>query len=910
MLVRNGSFWVMAVSAAFLAHGAAFADTLMLSGRNGSGSVLEDVTVLQRYPDGTIEVEVNGIQQTFTRDRYTVLTANDLLVLRDGRHFEGRVIDRTEFAVVFEAGGQRQEFPVAQVQQLVQLTDTQPGVATGPTPVDQSAPFLLRAEEEIRRGQFAAAGATLLDAAKAGADRTTNLPVLLGGLLEGTTTRAKELTGAGREEEAVRLVQDTRKVLDDPALATAAGAALVELNKKNLSSLEARAYVSFAQRILQSENAPMYNNALATLQLAEGIEPSVDSALLSAEVLSRLGRPADALPFLTRALPDVEAAPAGEDGSTLRQRFYRAQDRYLRSAEQIGQPGTVVLAPPATPTPEPAFVPVAAPPEIIVVATPTPAPPPPTGAEAVVDTYLKRPYAIAEEWSLKNTGLPAWALLAAIVGGWLVFFTLPNLAIRQMIKRGSYVAAQWQNWVKWGGLAAFLLAMLALLFDKLNLKWPGSKGKAKDKVLDHNIDNLPVYEIEDYINRLIRQLETAATSGQGISSGLSMGIAEKDLMQRLVRALVTLGIKRRASDIHIEPEIDGANVRMRLDGVMYDMVSAPRSISNALISAIKVMANLDIAQKRLAQDGKIAMWVDNSDVDIRVNTAPGSVAERVTMRLLDSRSIQVDSSRLGLEGRNVESFETLIRRPAGVIFLTGPTGSGKTTTLYVALNTLNTGEKNIITIEDPIEYQLKGISQMQVNDNAGFSFAMGLRSILRSDPDIIMVGEIRDKETADIAIDAASTGHLVFTTLHTIDAPTVMTRLLDLGVEPRRAASSMLAAIAQRLIRVSCPKCRKPYTPAPALIQQLGMLPQDLEKTTFIHGEGCDACVRTGFQGRMGLYEFFVPDEKLREMMESGTSINVIRENAKRRGMRTLREEGIARVMQGITTVEEVLRCT
>jgi type II secretory ATPase GspE/PulE/Tfp pilus assembly ATPase PilB-like protein len=270
----------------------------------------------------------------------------------------------------------------------------------------------------------------------------------------------------------------------------------------------------------------------------------------------------------------------------------------------------------------------------------------------------------------------------------------------------------------------------------------------------------------------------------------------------------------------------------------------------------------------------------------------------------------VDSNRLGLEGAQLDLFETLIRRPSGVIYLTGPTGSGKTTTLYVALNTLNTGEKNIITIEDPIEYQLKGISQMQVNDSAGFSFAKGLRSILRSDPDIIMVGEIRDKETADIAIDAASTGHLVFTTVHTIDAPTVLTRLLDLGVEPRRAASSMLAAIAQRLIRVNCPACKKPYTPAPALLDQLGLIASDREDITFMKGTGCEACQQTGFQGRLGLFEVLAPDEALREMMESGSPINAIRDMARRKGMRTLREEGIERIRQGLTTVEEVLRCT
>ncbi|MCX7719496.1 MAG: GspE/PulE family protein, partial [Candidatus Sumerlaeaceae bacterium] len=314
-------------------------------------------------------------------------------------------------------------------------------------------------------------------------------------------------------------------------------------------------------------------------------------------------------------------------------------------------------------------------------------------------------------------------------------------------------------------------------------------------------------------------------------------------------------------------------------------------------------------ERRAPQDVKINLFIDKQDLDLRINTSPAAMGEKVTIRILNPRNVAVDPTRLGLESENLEKFERCIRRPHGLFIVTGPSGSGKSTTLYVALNEINTGDKNIITLEDPIEYQLKGLNQMQVNPAANFTFATGLRSILRQDPDVIMVGEIRDRETADIAVEAAMTGHLVLTTLHTIDAPTAFGRLADLGVESKRFSQAIIAIVAQRLVRTICCDCKKAYKPKKSDIDLLGIATQTKD-FTFIHGAGCENCMNTGFHGRIGIFEFLMPDDTMREMLETNATVSVIRELARRTGYRTLREEGILKIMQGVTTVEEVIRVT
>lgn len=415
----------------------------------------------------------------------------------------------------------------------------------------------------------------------------------------------------------------------------------------------------------------------------------------------------------------------------------------------------------------------------------------------------------------------------------------------------------------------------------------------------------PIYDMKDYVEHLMEQLLAAQKRNKKGGSGEST--LERDAMLKLVRGVLTLTVRRRASDFHLESENEGGKIRARIDGIMYELMTLPRELTPAFISAMKVMANLDITERRVPQDGKIGMWIDKQDIDLRINTSPSTMGEKVVIRILNQKSISVDPTKLGLEGENLERYERAIHKPHGLIIVTGPSGSGKSTTLYVALNELNTGDKNMVTIEDPIEYHLKGLSQMQVNPAANFTFATGLRSILRQDPDVIMVGEIRDKETAEAALDAATTGHLVLTTLHTIDAPSAFGRLADLGVETRRIAPAINAVMAQRLIRTICPDCKKTYKPKKQELEMLGLDGKDI---TYVHGAGCENCLNTGYFGRIALYEFLIPDDNLKEMLDAGAAPSVIKEIARKSGYRTMREEGIIKIMQGITTPEEVLRVT
>ena len=506
-------------------------------------------------------------------------------------------------------------------------------------------------------------------------------------------------------------------------------------------------------------------------------------------------------------------------------------------------------------------------------------------------------------------GIPAFILF---------FWVVPYQVLRRNASRGSVIAGQYVVLSKKIGLLAWIPYTFTSLKTHVAVK---NRCPFCNKGVD-NIDSYsdlnfyccphckenitPIYDMRDYVMHLIDQLEIESKrhKGGGMSSDSNI---EKDAMLKLMRGILTLCIRKRASDLHIDAETEGAKIRARIDGMMYDMLTVPRAVSPAVISALKVMANLDITERRMPQDGKASVWIDKNDLDLRINTSPAAMGEKVSVRILNQKSIQVDPTKLGLEADNLEKYERSIRRPHGLIIVTGPSGSGKSTTLYVAINEINTGEKNIITLEDPIEYQLKGITQMQVNPSASFTFATGLRSILRQDPDIIMVGEIRDKETAEIAIEAAMTGHLVFTTLHTIDAPTAFSRLADLGIETRRVSSAVVCVIAQRLLRTICPECKKPYKPKKTDLELLGIASRDI---MYVHGGGCEACMNTGYMGRMAIFEFLCPDESMREILEANASAAVIRELARKTGYRTLREEGIIKIMQGITTVEEVIRVT
>jgi len=379
---------------------------------------------------------------------------------------------------------------------------------------------------------------------------------------------------------------------------------------------------------------------------------------------------------------------------------------------------------------------------------------------------------------------------------------------------------------------------------------------------------------------------------------------------KLVNLLVAGAIKDRASDIHVEPYSGNLKIRYRIDGILYDILSLPRRIQSPLVSRIKIMAKLNIAEKRLPQDGRIEIKIADRLVDIRVSIIPTAFGERVVLRLLDKSANILMLSDLGMHDERIKLLNSLIKSPYGIILVTGPTGSGKTTTLYAALSTINQPEINIITIEDPIEYQMDGVGQIQVNPKIGLTFAAGLRSIVRQDPDVILIGEIRDRETAEIAIQSSLTGHLVFSTLHTNDAASAVTRLIDMGIEPFLVTSSVIAIIAQRLVRVLCPHCKEIYVPDKESLANLGLDKSVLKNNTFYRKKGCNLCMQTGFRGRTAIFEIMIVDDEIKRLILKTSDANQINELAIKQGMITLQKDGIDKALNGITTTEEVLRVT
>ncbi len=377
---------------------------------------------------------------------------------------------------------------------------------------------------------------------------------------------------------------------------------------------------------------------------------------------------------------------------------------------------------------------------------------------------------------------------------------------------------------------------------------------------------------------------------------------------RFVNRAITEAVRDRASDIHIEPYERELVVRYRIDGILYQMHLPPKKLQSAIISRIKIMSNLNIAENRLPQDGRIQIKVGQKDIDIRVSIFPTYYGERVVMRLLNKTDMSFDLDTIGFNPHNLGQFKKVLDKPNGVILVTGPTGSGKSTTLYSSLTRLNTEDVNILTVEDPIEYQLHGVGQMQVNTKIGLTFASGLRSILRQDPDIIMVGEIRDLETAEIAVQSALTGHRVFSTIHTNDAASAVTRLVDMGIEPFLISSSVNAFLAQRLVRRICPHCKMSYKPSAAELKELSIKPSQLTNGKLYKGQGCDECLGTGYSGRTGIYELLVLTSAIRKLVISNADAAEIKEQAVAGGMRTLFDDGLEKAIAGVTTVEEVLR--
>jgi len=430
------------------------------------------------------------------------------------------------------------------------------------------------------------------------------------------------------------------------------------------------------------------------------------------------------------------------------------------------------------------------------------------------------------------------------------------------------------------------------LLEKFYGSAASTLGRIIEGIDDENIENLSD-EIED-----IEQLKDLASEAPVI---------------RLVNLLISKAIESRASDIHIEPFEKDLKVRYRIDGILHDVESPPKKLKSALISRVKIMSKLNIAERRLPQDGRIKLKVLGKDIDLRVSTLPTLYGESVVMRILDKSNTSLyDIRNLGFPEDSLGEFESLIHRPHGILLVTGPTGSGKTTTLYSALSAINLPDKKIITIEDPIEYQIDGVNQIHVNPQIGLTFAAGLRHIVRQDPDVIMIGEIRDLETAEIAIRAALTGHLVFSTLHTNDAPSAITRLIDMGAQDYLIASSLLGVLAQRLVRVICPSCKTEVFPVPEMLDEIGYRrgPSRNGRDRFYEGRGCEACSNTGFIGRIGIYELMTMNDDLRKLTIGKADSNQIRKKALENGMRSLRDDGWLKVRQGISSIAEVLRVT
>ena len=377
---------------------------------------------------------------------------------------------------------------------------------------------------------------------------------------------------------------------------------------------------------------------------------------------------------------------------------------------------------------------------------------------------------------------------------------------------------------------------------------------------------------------------------------------------RLVQLMINEAVQLRASDIHVEPFEDRVRIRYRIDGVLHERDRLPKRQLGAIISRIKILADIDIAEKRREQDGRIKVTAGEKELDLRVSIIPTNMGQSAVMRLLDKDNIKIGVRQLGFSEETYKQFNGLIRRPNGIILVTGPTGSGKTTTLYAALNNLNRPDRKIITAEDPVEYYLPGINQVEVKHKIGLDFARIIRSMLRQAPNVILVGEMRDKETASMGIQASLTGHLVFSTLHTNDAPTAITRMVDMGVPGYLVASSVVAILAQRLVRTICPKCRARHTPTPEKIKEAGMSPEMAASATFMRGKGCNSCQKTGFRGRIGIYEMLIIDSKVREMIFANASSQEIREHCVAKGMSTLYQDGLVKVAKGFTTFDEVYR--
>ncbi len=428
----------------------------------------------------------------------------------------------------------------------------------------------------------------------------------------------------------------------------------------------------------------------------------------------------------------------------------------------------------------------------------------------------------------------------------------------------------------------------------------------------HKYYDVEPESIGEIINEIAgdEQLSALENRGESIDLETIREAADSNPIRRLVNMVLLQAIRDRASDVHFEPFEDEFKIRYRIDGLLYEMIPPPKSIALAIASRIKVMSDLDIAERRVPQDGRIELVVNGQPVDLRVSVLPTMFGESVVLRVLDRSQVDLDLEQVGFREDDLRIFRQLVHRPNGICIVTGPTGCGKTTTLYSVLNELNEVAVKILTTEDPVEYDIDGLIQVQVNPAIGLTFERCLRHFLRQDPDLILVGEIRDLETGEISIQSSLTGHMVFTTLHTNDAPSAIARLLDLGLEPYLLTATLEGVVGQRLVRRICPRCKEQFSPTAEMLWELQLRPEDTQGREFYRGAGCDYCRGTGYSGRTGIFEIMLLDDEVRDLINNRASTNAIREASRRRGMRTLRESGLLSIYDGITTIEEVVAQT
>lgn len=432
-----------------------------------------------------------------------------------------------------------------------------------------------------------------------------------------------------------------------------------------------------------------------------------------------------------------------------------------------------------------------------------------------------------------------------------------------------------------------------------------------ERAIHQYYDGATVTDVDDILAGMSKDESSDDAPDLDLPTGEESGVGEDEApIIRYVHMVISEALRRRASDIHMEPLEKRFRVRYRVDGVLHEVENPPKRLQPSIVSRIKLMSNVSIAEKRVPQDGRINIKVGAKVIDLRVSTLPTAFGESIVMRILDKEGLNLGLPQLGFFSDDQATFERIISLPDGIFLVTGPTGSGKSTTLYSALNYINHPDRKIITVEDPVEYEMAGINQVQVKRDVGMTFVAALRSMLRQAPNIIMVGEIRDKETAEIAVNASLTGHMVFSTLHTNDAPSAVSRLVDIGIKPFLVSASLRAVLAQRLVRRSCPECKQADDPDVRLLNSLGIRPDQTADAQFERGAGCPKCSSTGFRGRVGIFEMFTMNEELQQMVYEEASLVALRNKAREMGMRTMREDGVRKVLAGVTTPEEVLHVT